>query len=91
MGLGAQTTAVHTDAQMQKEEKVGLPLMQEQPLAPGLGWPGSPLTRRRASHEPPRLLPRTPVGALVGETRSGSVFWSGAFGSSMSLGSSPTS
>jgi hypothetical protein len=78
LGLGVQTTAVHTDARMQKEEKDRLRLTQEHDGASEL------VGHARHSHvpvvaiEPPRVPRSIPVVALAGETRGGSVFWAGA-------------
>jgi hypothetical protein len=85
LGLGRQTTAIHTDGQMHKEKSVRLRLTQEHDL-------GSRASRLgRHSHaavppiEPPKLLRRTPVVACQGGPRGGSVFWLGALPGPFSL------
>ena len=72
MGLGVQTIVIHTEAQNAKGAGLKLWLTQEHDDAKGLA------NQARHSHvavgtiEPPRLVHRTPVVALAGETRGGS-------------------
>jgi hypothetical protein len=55
LGLGVQTTAVHTDARMQKEEKVRLRLTQEHDVASELVGHARHSHVAMAAIEPPTL------------------------------------
>jgi hypothetical protein len=72
LGLGMQTTVIHTEAQMQKEQAFKLWLTQEHDGAKDLADQARHSQVAVGTIEPPRLVHRTPVVALAGETRSGS-------------------
>jgi hypothetical protein len=68
-----QTIAIHTEAQIQKEQIFRLWLTQEHNGAKELVDQARHLQGAAGAIEPPRLAHRTSVVALVGETKSGSV------------------
>ena len=72
MGLGMQTTVIHTEEQIQKEQTFRLWLTQEHDGAKELIDQARHSQVATGAIEPPRLARRTPVVALVGETKSGS-------------------